>query len=123
MDNFKLYAKNVKGLESLVQTLRILNDDIRMEFGIDKYATLVLRRVKIKKCDEVSLPNGRVMKGLIEGAGYKCLGILQADQIRYTEMKEKVKNKYPRRVRTVLEAKLNGSNIIKRKNACVVSLF
>ena len=38
------------------------------------------------------------MKGLIEGAGYKYLGILQADQIRYTEMKEKVKAEYPRRV-------------------------
>ena len=30
------------------------------------------------------------MKGLIEGAGYKYLGIIQADQIRYTEMKERV---------------------------------
>ena len=31
------------------------------------------------------------MKGLSEGAGYKYLCILQAGQIWYTEMKEKVK--------------------------------
>ena len=83
-----------------------------MEFVIDKCATLVLKRGKIKKFDGISLPDVRVMKGLIEGAGYKYLGILQADQIRYTEMKENVKAEYLRRVRKVLETKLNGGNII-----------
>ena len=34
------------------------------------------------------------MKELIEGVGYKYLGILQADQIRYAQMKGKVKTKY-----------------------------
>ena len=38
------------------------------------------------------------MKGLIEGASYKYLGILQADQIQYTEMKEQVKAEYLSRV-------------------------
>ena len=38
------------------------------------------------------------MKGLNEGAGYKYLGIRQADQIRYTEMKTMVKPEYLRRV-------------------------
>ena len=31
------------------------------------------------------------MKVLIEDAVYKYLGVIEADQIRYTEMKEKVK--------------------------------
>ena len=85
-----------------------------MEFGIDKCVTLVLKRGKIKKFDGISLPNGRYMKGLIKGAGYKYLGILQADQIRYMEMKEMVQAEYPRRVRKVLETKLNGGNLIIR---------
>ena len=34
------------------------------------------------------------MKELIEGVGYKYLGILQTDQIRYAQMKGKVKTKY-----------------------------
>ena len=94
-----------------------------MEFGIDKCATLVLKRGKITKFDGISLPDGRVMKALIERAGYKYLGILQADQIRYTHMKEKVKTKYLRKVRKVLETKLNGGNIIKGKNTWAVSLL
>ena len=91
MDDFKLYAKNEKGLDSLVPTVQIFSDDIGIEFGIDKCAMLVLKRGKITKFDGVSLPDGKVMKGLIEGPGYKYLGIAQADQIRYTQMKEKVK--------------------------------
>ena len=123
MDDLKLYAKNEKGLESLFQTVRIFSDDIGMEFGIDKCATLVLKRGKITKFDGISLPDGRVMKALIERAGYKYLGILQADQIRYTHMKEKVKTKYLRKVRKVLETNLNGGNIIKGKNTWAVSLL
>ena len=44
IDDLKLYAKNEKGLQSLVQTVRIFCDNIGMEFGIDKCATLVLKR-------------------------------------------------------------------------------
>ena len=76
MDDLKLYAKNEKGLDSLVQTVQSFIDDIGMEFGIDKCATLVLKRGKITKFEGISLPDRRVMKGLIEGAGYKYLGIL-----------------------------------------------
>ena len=91
MDDLKLQAENEKGLESLVQTVRIFSDDIGMEFGMDKCATLVLKEGKITKFDGISLPNGKEMRGLIGGAVYKYLDIIQADQIRYTEMKEKVK--------------------------------
>ena len=123
MADLKLYAKNEKGLDSLVQTVRIFSKDIGMEFGIDKCGTLVLMRGKITKLDGISLPDGKVMKGLVEGAGYKYLGIIQADQTRYTEMKEKVKTEYLRRVRKVLETKLNGVDIIKGINIWEVSLL
>ena len=57
---------------------------------------------KITKFDGISLPGGKVMKGLIEGASYKYIGIIHADQIRYTEMKEKVKTAHVKGVRKVL---------------------
>ena len=65
MDYLEVYAKNKKGLDSLVQTVWIFSDDIGMEFGIDKCATLVLKRWKIKKFDGIPLPDGKAMKGLI----------------------------------------------------------
>ena len=87
MDDLELHANNKKCVDWLVQTEGIFSDDIGMEFGIDNCATLVLKVGKITKFDEISLLDGRVMKRLIEGPGYKCLGILQADQIQYTEGK------------------------------------
>ena len=55
------------------------------------------------------------MKGLIQGAGYKYLGILLADLIRYTEMRE-WKVEYLSRARKVLQTNLNGGKIIKGKS-------
>ena len=81
MDDLKLYAENEKSLESLVNTVQIFNDDIGMEFGINKCATLVLKREKTAKFDGILLSDGRFKKRLIKRAGYKYLGILQADQI------------------------------------------
>ena len=55
--SLNFYAKNEKGLESLVQTVQIFSDDIGMELGIDKCGTLVLKRRKIAKFDGISLPD------------------------------------------------------------------
>ena len=35
MDNLKLYNKNEKELDSLIQTLRVFIQHIRMEFGVE----------------------------------------------------------------------------------------
>ena len=41
MDNVKLFGKNKKEIESLMNTVRILSENICMKFGIDKCATVV----------------------------------------------------------------------------------
>ena len=115
MDDLKIYAIEM-GLVSFVQAVRIFSDDIGMEFFINKRATLVLKRRKITKLDGISLPDGKAMKRSMERAGYKYLSIIQADQIRYTEIKEKLKIEYLRGVCKVIETKLNGGNIIKGIN-------
>ena len=46
MDDLKLYDKNKRGVDSLVQTVWIFRDDICMEFGADKCAIFVLKRGK-----------------------------------------------------------------------------
>ena len=38
MDDLKLFAKNEKEIESLVQTVKIVSDDIGVKFGLDKCA-------------------------------------------------------------------------------------
>ena len=56
------------------------------------------------------MPNNRKMRSLEENEDYKYLGIVQADQIKQEEMKEKAGSEDKRRVRKLLETKLNGQN-------------
>ena len=62
MDDLKLYSRNQKELDSLVQTILIFNRDIGMEFGIEKCAMLVLEKEKIVKSVGIALPDGIVIK-------------------------------------------------------------
>ena len=39
-DDLKLYSRSEKGLDSLVQTVRVFSEDIGMEFGIEKCTML-----------------------------------------------------------------------------------
>ena len=71
MDDLKLYRRSEKGFDSLVQTVRVFNEDIGMEFGIEKYAMLVMEKGKIVKSVGTELPDGIVIKYLQEGKSYK----------------------------------------------------
>ena len=47
MNDLKLYSRSEKGLDSLVQTVHVFNEDIGMEFGIEKCAMLVMEKGKV----------------------------------------------------------------------------
>ena len=103
---------NEKGLNSLVQTIHVLSEDIGMEYGIEKCAMLVIEKGKIVKSVGIKLPDGKVIKSLQEGESYhQYLGILEADRFSGEEIKLKVSKKYFRRLRKVLTSKLNSGNI------------
>ena len=67
MDDLKLYSRSEKGLDSLVQTVRVFSKDIGMEFGIKKCAMLVMEKRKIVKSVGIELPDGKVIELLQEG--------------------------------------------------------
>ena len=67
-------------MDSLVQTVRVFSEDIRMDFGIEKCAVLLMQKGKIVKSVGIELPDGKVIKPLQEGECCKCLGILEADE-------------------------------------------
>ena len=46
MDDIKIFAKNEKELETLIQTIRIFSQDIGMGFRIEKCATLKMKKEK-----------------------------------------------------------------------------
>ena len=50
------------------------------------------------------------------------MGVTQADGTKHHKLKEKFKTEHYRRVRKILETKLNGGNIITGINTWVISL-
>ena len=80
MDDLKLYNRSEKGLDSLVQTIRVFSGDIGMKFSIEMCAMLVIEKAKIVRSVGIELPDGKVIKSLPEGESYKHLGILGADR-------------------------------------------
>ena len=94
MDDIKLFAKNEKELETLIQNMRIYRQDIGMEFGIQKCTMLVMKSGKRHLMERVELPNQVVIRTPGEKETYKYLGILEADTIRQAEMKGKIKKGY-----------------------------
>ena len=73
------------------------------------------------KSDSIQLPNDKVIKSLKKGESYKCLGVLEADQVMVNEMKDTVKKEYYRRVRSD-ENKVKWRNIFKVINTWAESV-
>ena len=80
MADLNLHSQSKKGLDSLVQTVRVFSEDIGMEFDVEKCAKLVMEKGKIVKSVGIEFPDGKVIKSLQERDSYKYLGILEADK-------------------------------------------
>ena len=90
MNFIKLFAKNEKEWETLIQAMRIYSQDIGMEFSIEKYAMLMMRNGKRHMTERIELPNQEKIKMLGEKETSKYLGILKANTINQVEMKGKI---------------------------------
>ena len=111
MDHLKLYIRSEKGVDSLVQTVRVFSEDIGMEFGIEKCAMLVMEKGKIVKSVGIELPDGKGIKPT-RSESYKYFGILEADKFLEEKMILNISKEYIRRLRKVLKSKLNGGNLV-----------
>ena len=83
------FQKNEEELETLIHAVRIYSQGIRMEFGTEKCARLVMKSGKRHTTDGMELPNHDKIRTLGENETYKYLGILEADTIKQVEMKDK----------------------------------
>ena len=110
--------KNEDEIDNLVNTLRIFSEDIKMEFGLPRCGVLIMKRGKVAKSEEISMPNGK-MKNIEEG-GYKHFLILEADGIKHKEMKEQIRKEYIRRARNILKSKLNRGHQFKSSFHCKI---
>ena len=93
MDYLKLDAKSEEQTKTLVRTVYLFSTDICMEFWIKKCGILTMKRGKIVKSEGIKLSDGEFIKQ-VRQEGYSYLGIIELDNIRETEMKDKTTTKY-----------------------------
>ena len=60
-----------------------------MEFGINKCAHVTMKAGKLVSVGEMELSSGEVTPELESDKGYKYLGILEANDIMHTGLKDK----------------------------------
>ena len=53
----------------------------------------------------------------------KCLGIIEGEQVKHQEMKEKIKKEYIRRLKAILKSILNSGNTVKAINTLAVPVI
>jgi hypothetical protein len=116
MDDIKLYAKTAAGMTSMVNTLKMISQDIGMEFGLAKCAKVSMKKGKLIEDGDLPLYDGTKIKELDEDSGYKYLGILQSDAIKKEEATDIAKREYFRRIRLILKSELNAGNSIRAIN-------
>ena len=116
---WKLFAKNRRELETLIQTVRIYSQDIGIEFGIEKCAMLIRKSRRWHMMEE---PNQEKIRTLREKETNKYLVILEADTIKQVDMKGKMKKEYLRRMRKLLKTKLYSRNLINGINTWAVPI-
>ena len=103
MDDLKVYGKNQNQGDTLVQTTRVVTTDMRMEFGINKCAMLIMKRGRLTHSEGITLPDNPQIRGMKEDDdGYNYLGVLEVEGIKHLEMKELVRKEYFRRVKKIL---------------------
>ena len=122
MDDTKLFGRGTKEIDTLVQTVRIVSDDIRMELGIEKCAFVNIQRGKVTRTEGMQLADGNNIKDIDE-TGYKYLGIIEGEQIKHHEMKEKINKEYIKRVKAILKFKLNSGNTVKAVNTWAIPVI
>lgn len=102
--------------KKLLDIIKIFSDDIKMEFGLDKYAKATFIKGKLTKTFNIVLNQDTAIQELDQEGTYKYLGINEGVGIQHSKMKEKIRKEYYRRIRMVLKSELNAINKIEAIN-------
>ena len=79
MDNLKLYEKNDKGLDGLLNTVNKFIDNIGMEFGLGKCEKAAFIRGRLTSKSDIRLNEDTSIRELDQKETYKYLRIDEGD--------------------------------------------
>lgn len=64
MDDLKLYGKRKNQVDTLLQPVQVVSEDIKMEFGIEKCGVLIMKRRKLVKSEGIVIPGERLIRAM-----------------------------------------------------------
>ena len=114
MDDIKLFAKNEKELETLIQAVTIYSQTIGMEFDIEKCAMLIMKSGKRQMTDGIEVLNQEKSDRSEKKKPTTTCG--------RAEIKENIKKEYLNKTRKLLENTLDRRIITKGINTWAVLL-
>jgi hypothetical protein len=94
-----------------------------MEFGFEKCAKITFKRGKLIHSQNLVIDINREIQELEQGKTYKYPGIEESEGIQHQKMKERLKQEYRRRLRTILKSELNARNKITAIGALAVPVL
>ena len=116
VDDLKLYGTSDSQLTGLINTVKMVSDDIKMELGLDKCTKATFKRGKKVSSENIPLMGNIVIQELQPGDTYTYLGVVEGGGVEHHGMKTKVEKEYKRRLKLVLKSELNARNKIAAIN-------
>jgi len=98
MHDLKLFSRDESELQQELTIVKTFSDDVKTEFGLDKYTTAVFKHGKLTKRQNVSLNNQTVIRSLELNEMFKHLSTEEGDGIDNSQMKDKLVKEYYHRV-------------------------
>ena len=104
VDDLKLYGTSDNQLTGLINTVKNVSDDIKMEFGLDKCAKASFKRGKKVSAEGIPLNDNQLIQDLDQAETYKYLGMEEGKGVQHHKMKVKIRKEYKRRIKPVLKS-------------------
>ena len=98
MNDLKLYGKDEREVDPLVNPVRVISREIGMEFDLKKCGALILKKEKVVKFEGVDLPVGQKIK-TVDDDGYKSLWVLEYDDLLHEKIKNGLRSEYCNRMK------------------------
>ena len=91
VDDLKLYGTSDNQLTGLINTVKNILDDIKMEFGLDKCAKASFKRGKKVSAEGIPLNDNQVIQDLDKAETYKYLGMEEGERVQNHKMKVNIR--------------------------------
>ena len=94
VDGVKLYGTSDNQITGLINTVKNVLDDIKMEFGLDKCAKASFKKGKKVSAERIQLNDNQVIQALDQAETYKYLGMEEGEGVLHHKMKIKINKEY-----------------------------